>query len=132
MVRDRFSLSKLNSFTLPSRTISTTLIIYMLLNMALGCLVLLSPTFGLIVAMGINLLVVLSLQPKLALPLYILVADTPVILSVSGSGILSRLYIGNLLFMLIVVVWLVRGTGYERKAGLVRWEPRIVLPLMGL
>src|SRR5437588_6711695 len=102
MVRDRFLRPKLSFFTLPSRTISTTLIIYMILNVALVFLALLSPTFGLLAAIGINLILLLFFQPGFALPLYVLVAGPTVVLSVSNSGILSRLYIGNLLFMLIV------------------------------
>src|SRR5438132_5390802 len=132
MIRDRFFPPKLSSFALPPVAMSTTLIIYMVLNIGLAFLALLSPTFGLIGAMGITLMVLLFIQPEFALPLYILVAGPTVVLSVSSSGILSRLYIGNLLFVLIVGVWLLRGVPSERKAGLVRWEPRIVVPLMCL
>src|SRR5207248_28618 len=54
------------------------------------------------------------------------------VLTLSGSGVLSRLYIGNVLFVLIVGIWLLRGVASERKAGLVRWEPRILVPLICL
>src|SRR5947209_16030802 len=91
----RFFPPKLSSFTLPPVAMSTTLIIYMVLNSGLAFLTLLSPTLGLMGAIGINLIVLLFIQPGFALPLYILVAGPTVVLSLSSSGILSRLYIGT-------------------------------------
>src|SRR2546421_6817141 len=132
MVRDRFFPSKLIFFTLPSRTMSTTFIIYMVLNTALAYLTLVSPLFGLMGVLVLNLIVFFFIQPRLALPLYILVAGPSVVLSVSGSGILSRLYIGNLLFGLIVVIWLLQRGLSERKAGPARGEPGTLVPLMCL
>src|SRR2546429_5763483 len=132
MVRDRFFPSKLIFFTLPSRTMSTTFIIYMVLNTALAYLTLLSPIFGLMGALVLNLIVFFFIQPRLALPLYILVAGPSGALTVSSSGILSRLYIGNLLFALIVVIWLLQGGLSERKAGAARGEPSILVPLICL
>ena len=129
MVRNRFFLPKLNSFTLSSAATSITLTIYLLLNIGLVLLALLSPIFALMGAMAVNLALFLLIQPELALPLYIVVAGPTVVLSVSSSGILSRLYIGNLLFVLIMLVWLLRGTTSEPKGKLVRWEPRVVIPL---
>src|SRR2546425_3965878 len=132
MVRDRFFPSKLSSLTLPPTAMSTMFIIYMALNIALAFLTLLSPIFGLMGALLLNLIVFFFIQPRLALPLYILVAGPTVVLSVSGSGILSRLYIGNLLFGLIVGIWLLQRGLSERKAGSARGEPRILVPLMCL
>src|SRR5262249_11960558 len=93
---------------------------------------LLSPIFGLMGALVLNLIVFFFMQPRLALPLYILVAGPSSVLTVSSSGILSRLYIGNLLFGLIVVIWLLQGGLSERKAGAERREPRILVPLLCL
>src|SRR5438876_3009314 len=132
MVRDRFFPSKLSSLTLPATAMSTMFIIYMALNIALACLTLLSPIFGLMGGLVLNLIVLFFIQPRLALPLYIVVAGPTVVLSVSSSGILSRLYIGNLLFVLIVGIWLLQRGLSERKAGSVRGEPRILVPLICL
>jgi O-antigen ligase len=132
MVRDRFFPSKLSSFNLPPAAISTMFIIYMALNIALAFLTLLSPIFGLMGALVINLILLFFIQPRLALPLYIVVAGPTIVLSVSGSGILSRLYIGDLLFALIVVIWLLQRGLSERKAGPVSGEPRILVPLICL
>src|SRR6266568_8560799 len=132
MVRDRSFPSKLSSFVLPPRAISTTFIIYMALNIALAFLTLSSPIFGLMGALVLNLIVFFFMQPRLALPLYILVAGPSGFLTVSSSGILSRLYIGNLLFALIVVIWLLQGGLSERKAGAARGEPGILVPLICL
>jgi O-antigen ligase len=111
---------------------STTFIIYMALNIALAFLTLLSPIFGLAGAVVLNLTVLIFSQPRLALPLYILVAGPTVVLSVSSSGILSRLYIRNLLFALLVGIWLLQRGLSERKGGLVRGERCILVPLICL
>jgi len=107
-------------------------IIYMALNIALAFLTLLSPIFGLMGALVLNLIVLFFIQPRLALPLYILVAGPTGVLTVSSSGILSRLYLGNLLFALIVVIWLLQGGLSERKAGPARGEASILIPLICL
>jgi O-antigen ligase len=132
MVRDRLFLSKLSFFTLQTRAMSITFIIYIALNIALAYLTLRSPIFGLMGALVLNLIVLFLIQPRLALPLYILVAGPTGALTVSSSGILSRLYIGNLLFGLIVVIWLLQRGLSEHKAGPARGEPRILVPLMCL
>jgi len=107
-------------------------IIYMALNIALAYLTLRSPIFGLMGALVLNLIVLFFIQPRLALPLYILVANPTGFLTVSSSGILSRLYIGNLLFGLIVVIWLLQRGLSEHKAGPASGEPRILVPLICL
>jgi len=132
MVRDRFFPSKLSSFSLPPAAMSTMFIIYMALNIALAFLTLLSPIFGLAGALVLNLIVLFFIQPRLALPLYILVAGRTGFITVSSSGILSRLYIGNLLFGLIVVIWLLQRRLSEHKAALASGEPRILVPLICL
>ncbi len=132
MVRDRFFHSKLSSFNLPPAAMSTMCIIYMALNIALAYLTLLSPIFGLMGALVLNLIVLFFIQPRLALPLYILVANPTGFITVSNSGILSRLYIGNLLFGLIVVIWLLQRGLSEHKAAAASGEPRILVPLICL
>src|SRR6266480_5311789 len=102
----------------------------MILNIERVYLALLSPIFGLIGALVLNLIVLFFIQPRLALPLYILVAGPTVVLSVSGAGILSRLYIGNLLFALIVGIWLLQRGLSERKAAPAGGEPHILVPLI--
>jgi O-antigen ligase len=130
MVRDRLFPSKLSSLVLPPVAMSTTPIIYMILNIGLAFLTLLSPFLGLAGALALALIMLLLFQPGLALPLYILVAGPTGVLSASSSGILSRLYIGNLLFVLMVGVWLLQRGLSEHKAGPARGEPRILVSLM--
>ena len=108
-----------------------TLILFMILNIVLAFLTLLSPFFGIAGALMLTLIVLLFVQPGLALPLYIFAASPTGVLSASSSGILSRLYIGNLMFALIVGIWLLQRALSERKAGLV-WNPSIVFPLICL
>src|SRR6266566_3931202 len=132
MIRDRFFPSKLSSFALPPAAMSIMFIIYMELNIGLVYLALLSLIFGLMGVLVLNLIVLFFIQPRLALPLYIVVAGPTVVLSVSDAGILSRLYIGNLLFALIVGIWLLQRGLSEHKAGSARGEPRILVPLICL
>src|SRR5438105_14733471 len=102
MVRDRFFPSKLSSFTLPPAAMSTMFIMYMALNTALAYLTLLSPIFGVMGVLVLNLIVFFFIQPRLALPLYILVAGLTVVVSVSGAEVLYLLYIGDFLVDLII------------------------------
>ena len=111
---------------------STMFIIYMALNFALAFLTLLSPIYGLMGALLLNLIVLFFIQPRLALPLYILVAGPSGLITVTSSGIFSRLYLGNLLFALIVAIWLLQGGLSERKSGPARGEASILIPLICL
>src|SRR5437764_4271765 len=95
----------LRPVTLPPAAMTVTLISYLVLNVGLAFIMPIFPVLGLIGAIAINLVVVLFLRSRMALPLYMLVASPSVALSL-GSGILSRLYIGNLFFALIVLIWL--------------------------
>lgn len=109
-----------------------TLIICLVLSLGEIFLTLFNSIFGLAAAVAINLVVLLFVRSELALPFYILVAAPTIVLSASGSGILSRLYIGDLLFALIVGVWLLREMPAKRKTGLVIREKAILVPLLCL
>src|SRR5579864_9388004 len=122
MAQQSFSFLSSRSRDLSPAAMGATLLIYLALSLGQVFLALLNPVFGLISALAINLIMLLFIQSELALPLYILLADPTVVLSASSSGILSRLYIGNLLFVLIVGIWLLRVALSERKARLVRGE----------
>lgn len=89
------------------------------------------PALGLIGAAIVNLVVVLFFRPDFALILYVLVASPSVALSL-GSGILSRLYIGNVLFALVVVIWVLKGVLPERKSGQPLLDRTLSLPLVSL
>ena len=114
-------------FSLPG--IGSTVIICLVLSMGQILLVTLNPLIGLISAAAICLLVLLFVRPELALPLYVLVAGPTLIFSASNSGILSRLYIGDLLFVLIVGIWLLREVSSKRKTRVAKSEMRILVPL---
>src|SRR5579863_4287424 len=93
---------------LPPAVMSTTLVIYLVLNVGLAFLMPVYPLLGVLGALVINLVVFFFVQSQLAFPLYILVGGPSVALSLSSSGILSRLYIGNVLFVLVLGIWILK------------------------
>ena len=117
------------SLVLPSTATSATLIIYLVLSVGLAFLMLSFPPLGLLGALVINLIVLFFLRSRFALPLYILIAEPSVAFSLIGSGILSRLYIGDLLFLLVMGIWLLRTVLPERKVGQLNLEPSLLAPL---
>ena len=79
---------------------------YLLLN--LGCVLLMANSLilGIMSAAAINLLMFLFLRPQWLVPLYILIAGPSVALPIGSAGIFTRLFAGNLLFALVVVIGL--------------------------
>lgn len=116
---------------LPPAATIVTLISYLAINVGLAFVMPVLPVLGLIGAIATNLIVVLFWRSRLALPLYMLVASPSVALSL-GSGILSRLYLGNLLFALITLIWLFQIVLPQRKSGHVLLERSLSLPLLCL
>jgi len=111
---------------------SVVLITYLVLCVGLAYLMPFFPPLGLLGAIVINLVVLIFLQSRLALPFYILVAGPSVALSLASSGILSRLYIGNVLFLLVTGIWILQIVLPERKSGRVKLEPMLLAPLLAL
>jgi O-antigen ligase len=119
------------SFSLPPAAMSVTLVTYLALTIGLAFVMPLFPALGLIGAVVVNVVALLFFRPDFALIVYVLVASPSVALSL-GSGILSRLYIGNVLFALVVVIWVLRVVLPERKAGRPLLDRTLSLPLAGL
>jgi O-antigen ligase len=137
MKSTRLSFLSFRSLALPSVAMTTTLIVYLALNVAMAFLMVFQPLFGILGAIVINIVALLFFKSRLALPLYVIVAGPSVALSLASSGILSRLYIGNMVFGLIVLMWLFQFVLPERKAGgnlLVASQlaPMIALNIVGL
>jgi O-antigen ligase len=131
MAQQKFSFQLPRSQSFSLAIISTLLILCILLILGQIFLFPLNPLFVLI-GIAALLIVMLFMLSKLALPLYILVAGPSIALSASDSGILSRLYIGDLLFVLIVGAWLLLVISPKRKIGLVRRDTPLLIPLIGL
>lgn len=112
------------NFTMPSSESSVfsralviaILIAYLLMSIALVYAMSLFPPIGLLGVITINVVVLLFLRSRFAFPLYILVAGPSVALSLTSSGVLSRLYIGNMIFGLVVVIWALQTLLPERKS----------------
>ena len=137
MKSTRVSFFSSRAFALPPAAMMVTIVIYLTLNIAMAFLMVLNPLFGILGAVAVNVVAWLFFNSRLALPLYILVAGPSVALSVSSSGILSRLYLGTILFGLIVIIWFVQIILPERKRygkllGRGQLAPMIVLNLVGL
>lgn len=132
MKQNRFSLFPSSSFALPPAAMIVVLITYLALCIGLAYIMPFFPPFGLLGAIVINLVVSIFLRSRLALPFYILVAGPSVALSLASSGILSRLYIGDLLFVLITSIWILQMVLPERKSGKVLLKSLLLAPLLAL
>lgn len=104
----------------------------LLLSLGQAFLITLNPLIGLAGIVAVALMLLFLIRSELALPLYILVAAPTIAFSVSDSGILSRLYIGDLLFVLLVGIWLLREFLPGSRTRQVRREMRILVPLICL
>lgn len=67
-----------------------------------------------------------------ALCIYILLAGPTLVISVSSSGILSRLYIGDLIFIALVGIWFLKELSSKSKARLEAQNKRILVPFVCL
>lgn len=121
-----------SSWALPPAALSATLIIYLALCIALAYLMPIFPLLGVVGAILINLVVLFFVRSRFALPLYIVAAGPSVALSLASSGILSRLYIGNLLFILIIAIWLLCYLLPERKSGRRILRPGLLAPCIAI
>lgn len=124
--------SSSGSSFLSSRLVITILLVYLLASVGLMFIMPLSPFLGLAGVAVINLVVLLFLRSRFALPLYIVVAGPSVALSLSSSGILSKLYIGDLLFALVLTIWIVQKLLSERKSGRVFLDRDLLTPFIAL
>ena len=132
MEQQRFSSLSTRSISLSLAAISATLSICLVLSLGQAFLITLDPIIGLVSMAAISLIGLFFMFSEIALPVYILVSGPSLIFSASSSGILSRLYIGDLLFVLIVGIWLLREISSKRATRLARLEKPIIGPLICL
>jgi O-antigen ligase len=123
-----FNTQSFGSSVMSKGIVSVILVAYILMSVGLAYAMPLFPPIGLIGVIAINLIVLLFLRSRFALPIYIVLAGPSVTLSLSSSGILSRLYIGNLLFGLAVVIWVLQTLLPERKSGHRLIDYNLLLP----
>lgn len=120
------------SITPPPAALSITLITYLLLSLGLAYIMPLYPLLGLVGAVVINLIVLFFLRSQWALPLYVVVAGPTLSIQLTSSGILSRLYIGDLLFILVSVIWILQTVLPERKSGKRLLPLSLLMPVLAL
>ena len=121
-----------NSFAFPPAAMTVTLVIYLLLCLVLAYLMPTLPIIGVLGAVIINLLVLFFIRSRYALPLYVVCAGPSVALSLASTGILSRLYIGNMLFVFVALIWLMQIILPERKSGKKLLVPTLLYPISAL
>jgi O-antigen ligase len=132
MTQQRFSVLAPHSSDLSTAALGTILVVGLVLGLGQIFLIMLNPIMGLIGLAAVTLIMPFFMRTELALPLYIMVAAPTTILSVSSSGILSRLYIGDMLFGLIIVIWQLRSMAAKSKMRLAKDEMSIMAPLICL
>lgn len=132
MAQPKFSSLSSRSLSLSLAIISAALAIFLILSLGQIYSITLNPIIGLIGLAAIVLIGLFFLFSEAALPVYILVAGPSIVFSVSNSGILSRLYIGDLLFLLILIIWLLQTLSSKRKLRPERLEMPILAPLICL
>ncbi len=132
MSQRRSSFLPSHYLSLSAVAIFAALIICFALGLGQAFLISLNPIVGLIGLLALILMIMFFMRPELALPLYILMAGPSLIFSASSSGVLSRLYIGDLLFVLIVGIWLLQAISSKSKIKLARYQVRIIVPLICL
>ena len=122
--------SRSSNFSPVTRGVLT--LICLALSIGQVVLIALNPIFGLMSIGAITLIILFFIRSELALPVYIVLAAPTIILSVNSSGILSRLYIGDVLFVLIAIIWVLRELTIGKHSISRKIEIRILLPLLCL
>jgi O-antigen ligase len=131
MSQQRLPFASIRSLNVSPPVIGILLLICTVLSLGQALLISLNPLIGLISLAAIALIALFILRSEFALPLYILVAAPTVVVSASSSGILSRLYIGDLLFILLAVIWLLQVATSKGKPMAAR-HVSILIPLICL
>src|SRR5258708_22187338 len=132
MQQKKSSLLLPRTFAMPPAVQITVVIVYLVLDIVFAYIMTINPLLGLLGAAVVNLVILIFLGSRLALPLYIVVAGPSIALSLASSGILSRLYIGNLLFALIVGIWVLQIILPNRKSGRPLLNRSLLAPLIFL
>jgi O-antigen ligase len=102
--------------SLPPTAVVIIFIGYLLLNMGFVLLMTNSLMLGIIGVIVINLLIFLILKPQWVIPLYVLVAGPSVVIPLGTTGILSRLFGGTLMLVLVILIGCGRVLTSQRKS----------------
>ncbi|HLH61716.1 MAG TPA: O-antigen ligase family protein [Ktedonobacteraceae bacterium] len=132
MIQNKSSSQSPVSVALPPVALTITLVLYLIMSVAMAYVMPILPVLGIIGAIIINLIVLFFIRSRFALPLYVVAAGPSTALAFSSSGILSRLYIGDLLFVFVFLIWILQVVLPERKSGRVLLTKTLLAPLIGL
>src|SRR5260370_37000858 len=115
MEQQRFSPLLIRGQALPSVIVVIAFAIYLSLNVVLVFLMANAALLGIIGMVMINLIAFFFLQPRWSIPLYILIAAPSIAIPLGSIGILSRLFVGNLMLALVIMIVLVRTITSQRR-----------------
>ena len=131
MEQQRFSF-QLRSLQFSLAAIGILLITCLVLIVSQSILISLNPIIGLGIVASILLITLLVIRPEFALCTYILLAGPTIVFSASSSGILSRLYLGDLIFIVIVGIWFLKELSSKSKTRLGLQNKSILMPFVCL
>lgn len=132
IAQGRFSLPLIRPQALPPTAIVIVSMSYLLLNMGCVLLMLDSPILGVMSMIMINLIMFLFLRPQWITPLYILIAGPSIAMPLGTTGILSRLFVGNLIFALLIAIGFARIITAQGKSGQSLLPASLMVPLVAL
>ncbi len=132
MKQNTHSISRSGSLALPPAAVTTTVVVYLFLSIVLAVIMPVNPLLGIAGAVAINLIMLFFLRSGLALPLYIILAGPSFGLALGHSGLLSRLFAGDLVFGLVLIVWVLQMVLPLRKSGQRFLDPMIMAPIVCL
>lgn len=104
---------------------------FIVLNIALGWVLGQDFVLGLAGLLLLNGIVLLVLQNRWIIPLYLLVAAPSIAFPIGTTGIASRLFVGNLLLVLLIVIGGVRTISRPQTEG-THYPASVLIPLGAL
>src|SRR5579859_1778436 len=131
MEQQRFSFQQ-RSLRLSLAALGIVFVFGLVLLVSQTILISLNPIIGLGTVAFIILIALLVIRSEFALCAYILLAGPTVTIPVSDSGILSRLYPGDLIFMVLVGLWFLEELSNKSKTRVELRNKRILVPFVCL
>ena len=132
MEQQRFSPLLIRGQALPPVIVVIAFASYFSLNVVLVFLMANSALLGIIGMIMINLIAFFFLQPRWSIPLYILIGAPSIAIPLGSIGILSRLFVGNLMLALVIMIGLVRTITSQRRSQQPLLPTSLLIPLVAV
>ena len=131
MEQQRFSFQQ-RSLQLSLAALSIVFVFGLVLLVSQTILISINPIIGLGIVAFIILITLLVIRSEYALCAYLLLAGPTLVISVSSAGILSRLYLGDLIFIVLVGIYFLKEISSKSKTRLELRNKRILVPFICL